>query len=56
MEHEVDGDTNCKWYSRNSHQSIDTGSGGLGNKRTSGDHPNYGIVKIDQNTEKSLGD
>ena len=27
----------------------------LKNKRTSGDHPNYRIVGIGQNTEKSLG-
>ena len=27
-----------------------------GNKRTSGDHPNYNIVEIDQNTEMSPGD
>ena len=29
---------------------------GLRNKRSSGDHPNYSIVEIDQNTEKSPGD
>ena len=28
----------------------------LGNKRTSGDHPDYSIIKISQNTEKSPGD
>ena len=28
----------------------------LGNKRTSGDHPNYSIIKIGKNTEKSPGD
>ena len=27
------------------------GSGGLGNKKTNGDHPNYSIIKISQNTE-----
>ena len=32
------------------------GTGGLGNKRTSGDHPNYSIVEIGQNTKKSPGD
>ena len=26
------------------------------NERTSGDHPNYSIVEIGQNTEKSPGD
>ena len=29
------------------------GSGGLENKRTSGVHPKYIIVEINQNTEKS---
>ena len=43
----------CAWYSN---QRFATGTGGLGNKRTSGDHPNYGIVEIGQNTEKSPGD
>ena len=33
-----------------------TRTGGLGNKRTSGDHPNYSIIKIGQKTEKSPGD
>ena len=31
-------------------------AGGLGNKRTSGDHPNYCIIEIGQNTEKSPRD
>ena len=38
---------------RYSHQRICTGTGGLGNKRTSGDHPNYSIVEIGQNTKES---
>ncbi len=33
---------------------ISTRTGGLENKRMSRDHPNYGIVKIGQNTEKIL--
>ena len=28
---------------------------GLGNKRISGDHRDYGIIKISQNSEKSQG-
>ena len=32
------------------------GTGGLGNKRTKGDHPNYRIVEIGQNTKKNPGD
>ena len=53
MEHESDSDTNCTRYN---HQSISTETGGFENKRTSGDHPNYSINKIGQNTEKSPGD
>ena len=30
--------------------------GGLGNKRMCGEHPNYSIIGIGQNTEKSPGD
>ena len=35
---------------------ISTGTRGLGNKRASGDHPNYSIADINQNTEKCPGD
>ena len=35
---------------------IDTGIRGLGNKKTSGNHPNNSIVNIGQNTEKSPED
>ena len=56
MEHESDGDTTCNWCTRYSHQRIIKGTGGLGNKGTSGDHPNYCIIEIGQNTEKSPGD
>ena len=31
-------------------------TGRLGNKRTSGDHPDDSIIKIGQNTEKIPGD
>ena len=54
--HEGDNYTNhdwCFWYS---HQRIIKGTGGLGNKRMSGDHPNYNIIENHQNTEKSPGD
>ena len=56
MSHESDDDINCNWHSWYSHQKIGTETGGLRNKRTSGDHPNYGIIEISQNTEKSPGD
>ena len=47
-----DTDTN----NNNSHQMTGTGTGGLENKRMRGDHPNYSIVEINQNPEKSPGD
>ena len=56
MEHEGENYTNhywCFWYS---HQRIIKETGGLGNKRMSGDHPNYYIIENGQNTEKSPGD
>ena len=52
MQHESDGDTNCNWNARYNDQRIGTGTGGLGNKRTNGDHPIDSIVEISQNTEK----
>ena len=56
VEHESDGYTNYNWCTWYSHQKINKGTGGLGNKRMSGKIPNYIIVKIGQNTEKSPGD
>ena len=53
IDHESDGDTNYYWCARYCHKGIGTGTGGLGNKRISGDH--YSI-EIGQNTEKRLGD
>ena len=44
VEHESDGDTYCDWCSLYSNQRIHTRTGGLGNKRTSGDLPNYSII------------
>ena len=49
-------DTLCNSCSRYSHQRIGTGTGGLINKRTNGDHQNNSIIKNGQNTEKSHGD
>ena len=56
MEHERDGETNCNWRARYIYQTIDTETGGIGNKRTSRDHPNYNITEIGLNTEKIPGD
>ena len=52
----VIGDANCNWSSRYSHQRIETDTEGFGNNRTSGDHPNYSILEIGQNIEKSPRD
>ena len=52
MEHDSDSDTNRNWFSD---QSIGTGTGGLGNKKTSRDHPNHSI-KIGQNIKKNPGE
>ena len=56
MKHEIDGDANCSWCTRYSHQRISKGTGGLGNKTMSGDYLNYSIIVIGQNTEKDPGD
>ena len=56
MNHENDDYINCNWRSWYSHRRIIKGTGGLGNNRTSGDHPNYCIIEIGQNIEKSPGD
>ena len=56
VEHESGVYTNYNWCSWYSHQRINKWAGGLGNKRKSGDHPNYCITEIDQNTEKRPGD
>ena len=52
-EHESDGYTNCNWCTRYSQQRIGTWTGRFGNKMTSGDHPNYIIIEISQNTKMS---
>ena len=56
MKHGNNGDTSCNWCARYSHQRINKGTGGRENKRMSGDHPNYSIFEIGQNTTKSPGD
>ena len=56
MEHESDNYTNRDWCFWDSNQRITKGTGGFGSWWTSGDHPNYSIIEIGQNTEKSPGD
>ena len=53
MKHESDGDTNCNRFGLYSHKKIGTRTEGFRNKRMSGDHPNYSIAEIGQNTKKS---
>ena len=55
MEHEVDGETNCKWCVWDNPQKIGTGTEGVGDRRTSGDYPDNSIVAVSQNTEKGPG-
>ena len=56
MEHEGNDDTNCGWCTWDNPQRIGKGTGRLGNKRTSRDHPGNSIIKIGYNTEKNPGD
>ena len=56
MEQKSYGDRNCSRGAPYNYQKIDKRTGGLRNKRTDGDHLNYSIVEIGQNTEKSPGD
>ena len=44
------------WCSWNNPKRSGKGTGRLANKRKRGDNPNYSIVKVGQNTEKSPGD
>ena len=43
----------CFWYNQ---QRFIRGTGGLGIRRTSEDHPNYYIIENGQNTRKNPGD
>ena len=46
MEYEGDGDTNYNLSTWCSQQRNGTETGRIGNKNTSGDNPNYNIIKI----------
>ena len=54
MEYESVSDSNCNWYAWYSNQRFGTWTRGLENKRTSGDHPNYSIIEIAQNTKSPV--
>ena len=45
MEHKGDGDANYNWGTWNNLQSIGKGIGRYGNKRISGVHLDFGIIK-----------
>ena len=55
-EHEDNGDTYCNWRSWNGPQRFGKEAGRIGNRRMNRDHPNYSIIKIDYETEKSRRD
>ena len=55
MEHEGDGDISCNWCTWNDPQRLCKKTREVGNQRTSGNHPNYSIVKISHNTETIPG-
>ena len=53
MKHENDGDSSCIWCARDNLHWFGTGTGGVGNKKRSGNHQHYSIDEIGQNTEES---
>ena len=55
MEHERDGDSNCTCCTWNNPERVDIEAGRDGNRRMNRNHPNFSVVKIGQNTGKSLG-
>ena len=56
MEPESDSDTNCNWCAQNNYKGILQGLEDLGIRGWVGDHPNYSIIEIGQNSKKSPGD
>ena len=55
-EQKSNGDTDCKWRTWNNPWMFYEEVRRVGNRRTNRDQPNYSIVEIVQNTEKSPGD
>ena len=56
MEYEGYSDTKCSWCTWDNAPKIGNGTGRRRNERTRKDHPDYRIIKIGENTEKSPGD
>ena len=54
--YEGDSNTNRGWCTCDNPQRIGKGTGRLGNKSISKDYPDNSVIKIGQNTEKTLGD
>ena len=55
-EHESNGDTYCNWCTGNDLQRLGKQVRIVENRRINRNHPNYCIIKIGQDTEKSPGD
>ena len=53
MEHEGNVDTSFNCYTRNNPQKFGKWTRKLRNQRMSGDHRNYNMIKIGQNTDRS---
>ena len=51
MEHEENSDTKCNWCNRNNYQRLGKGPGKLRYQITSGDHPDYSLIKISESTK-----
>ena len=55
-EKQNDGRSNCNRCARNYTQRLGKGARRVRNRRTSKEHSNYSIVRLNQNTEKGSGD
>ena len=53
VKHEGDSDTNCSWCTWNSSQRLVKGRRRIENQRKNRDHPEYNIIEINQNIQKS---
>ena len=56
MKHKGDSDTNFRWWARNRFQGLEKGIGRRRNQKKNREHPDYSIVEIGQDIEKSPGD
>ena len=56
VEHNDDSDTNHDWLTLNGPQRLGTRTGRVRNRKTNWGYPDYNIVEINQDTQKSFGD